>query len=307
LKSTVLGRRRVTATVIASRSGTAMKYAELKKLRAQASQWPTFKKSWDDIPTGTRTLVVDRMLAKSLEPLSRFTKLQHLFVHSLREQDIQHVASIAKLRSLLVWKLDATSVPEFRNLKNLESLGVYHASKLISLSGIEGLSTLKHLFFYHIPNVRLLDPIKGLKNLEELVIEQSYATNKLLSFASLKPLKRLTKLKCLDLRGVHVDDGDLQPIAHLPNLRYLFPCSYSMDALELAKLAKQLNAQLAKEDRIGPTLDLDDSDQFGRCKKCDHMQKQLVGKVGKKYRLLACPKCDAALIQERKKLFESAS
>ncbi len=176
--SLLIGGGPVNANVIASRSGTAMKYAELKKLRAKASQWPTFKKSWDDIPMGTRTLVVDRMLAKSLEPLSRFTKLQHLFVHSLREQDIQHVASIAKLRSLLVWKLDATSAPEFRNLKNLESLGVYHASKLISLSGIEGLSTLKYLFFYHIPNVRLLDPIKGLKNLEELVIEQSYAMAK---------------------------------------------------------------------------------------------------------------------------------
>ncbi len=80
-----------------------------------------------------------------------------------------------------------------------------------------------------------------------------------------------------------------------------------MDVSELAKLAKQLNAQLAKEDRIGPTRDLDNSNQFGRCKKCDQMQKQLVGKVGKKYRLLACPKCDEELIQERKILFESAS
>ena len=298
---------RVSLVVIASSSETAMKYAELKKLRALAAQWPTFETSWDDLPTGTRTLVVDRMLAKSLEPLSCFSKLEHLFVHGLREQDIQHVAGIAKLRSLLIWKLDATSVSEFRNLRSLKSLGVYHASKLASLSGLEGLSKLKHLFFYHIPNVRLLEPIGGLKNLEELVIEQSYATNKLLSFTSLKPLKRLAKLKCLDLRGVHIDDGDMQPIAHLPNLRYLFPCSYSMDALELAKLAKQLNAQLTKEDRIGPTRDLDNSNQFGRCKKCDQMQKQLVGKVGKKYRLLACPKCDAALIQERKKLFESAS
>ena len=293
--------------VKASSSETAMKYAELKKLRAQAAKWPTFEKSWDDLPTGTRTLVVDRMLAKSLEPLSRFPKLEHLFVHGLREQDIPHVAGIAKLKSLLVWKLDASSLSEFSNLQNLQSLGVYHASKLTSLSGIEGLSSLKHLFFYHIPNVRLLDPIGDLTSLEELVIEQSYATNKPLSFASLKPLKRLTKLKCLDLRGVDPDDGDLQPLAELPHLRYLFPCSYSMDALELAKLAKQLNAQLAKEDRISATQDLDDSNQFGQCKKCGQMQKQLVGKVGKKYRLLACPKCDAALIQDRKRLFESAN
>ena len=284
-----------------------MKYAELKKVRAQSAEWPTFEKSWDDLPTGARTLVVDRMLAKSLEPLSRFTKLEHLFVHGLREQDIPHVAGIAKLKTLLVWKLDATSLSGLKRLKNLESLGVYHASKLNSLSGIEGLSSLKHLFFYHIPNVRLLDPIGDLKNLEELVIEQSYATNKTLSFASLKPLKRLKKLSCLDLRGVQIGDGDLQPLAHLPNLRYLFPCSYSMDVSELAKLAKKLNAQLAKEDRIGPTRDLDDSSQFGRCKKCDQIQKQLVGKVGKKYRLLACPKCDEELIEERKALFESAS
>ena len=128
-----------------------------------------------------------------------------------------------------------------------------------------------------------------------------------MSFASLKPLKRLTKLKCLDLRGVDPDDGDLQPLAELPHLRYLFPCSYAMDVFELAKLAKKLNAQLAKEDRIGPTRDLDDSSQFGRCRKCGQLQKQLVGKVGKKYRLLACPNCDDELIEERKAFFESAS
>lgn len=284
-----------------------MKHSELKKLRGQAAKWPTFEKSWDDLSTGTKTLVVDRVLAKSLEPLSGFKKLEHLFVHSLREQDIQHIAGISKLKKLLVWKLDTTSLSEFKKLRNLESLGVYHASKLNSLSGIEGLSRLKHLFFYHIPNVRVLDPLGGLKKLEELVIEQSYATNKLLSFVSLKPLKSLKNLKCLDLRGVDLVDGDLQPLVHLPNLRYLFPCSYAMDVLELAKIAKSLNAQLAKEDRIGPTRELNDSDQFGRCKKCNQMQKQLVGKAGKKYRLLACSKCDQEIIQERKAIFESVS
>lgn len=284
-----------------------MKYAELKKLRAQTSEWPTFEKSWDHLPRGTRTLVVDRTLAKSLEPLSGFMKLELLFVHGLREQDIPHVAGISNLKKLLIWKLDASSVPEFKNLRSLESLGVYHASKLISLSGIEGLTRLKHLYFYHIPNVRSLDPIGGLTNLEELVIEQSYATNKPLSFTSLKPLGGLKKLKCLDLRGVHIDDGDLQPLALLPKLRYLFPCSYSMDVWELAKLAGKLNAQLAKEDRIGPTRDLDDSNELGRCKKCGERQKQLVGKAGKKYRLLACPKCDEEIIQERKAIFESVS
>lgn len=283
-----------------------MKIAELKKLRKQAARWPTFEKSWDDLPTGTRSLVVDRMLAKSLEPLSRFTKLEHLFVHSLRDRDIQHVAGIAGLRRLLVWKLDATSIYEFGKLKNLESLGVYHASKLSSFSGLEGLPVIKHLLFYHIPNVRSLEPIGRLKSLEEVVLEQSWATNKPLSFTSLKPLKSLKKLKCLDLRGVHVDDGSLEPLTQLPSLRYLFPCSYSMDVFELAKLASRLNAQLAKEDRIGPTRVLEKSDEFGRCRKCNQMQTQLTGKAGKKYRLLACPKCDNELLQERIAIFESA-
>lgn len=284
-----------------------MKIAELKKIRTQASRWPTFQKNWDDLSTGTRSLVVDRMLAKSLDPLSRFTKLQNLLVHSLRDRDIPHVAGVAGLRRLLVWKLDAKSIHELGTLKNLESLGVFHAPKLSSFSGIEGLTAIKHLFFYHIPNVRSLEPIGKLKSLEELVIEQSWATNKPLSFTSLRPLKGLKQLKCLDLRGVHIDDESLEPLTHLTNLRYLFPCSYSIDVFELAKLAGKLNAQLAKEDRIGPTRVLDKSDDFGRCKKCNQMQKQLVGKAGQKYRLLACPKCDVELIQERKAIFESAN
>lgn len=282
-----------------------MKYAELKKLRDQASKWPTYETGWDSLSPGLRSLVVDRSRAKSLQPLSGFTRLEQLHVLGLRDIDVQHVADIPKLRKLLIWKLDVESLSEFGRMTKLESLGVYHAAKLNSLSGIESLVRLKHLFFYHIPNVRALDPIKRLKNLEELVIEQSYATDKSLRFESLKPLKNLHKLKCVDLRGVQVDDGDLQPLASLPNLRFLFPCSYATDVYQLAKLAKKLNARLSKEDRIRPTRDLDKSDQFGRCKKCDRMQKQLVGKTGTKYRLLACPKCDAALIKKRTALFES--
>ncbi len=283
-----------------------MKISELKKLETQAARWPTFEKSWDDLPTGTRSLVVDRVLAKSLEPLSRFTKLEQLFVHRLRDRDIQYIAGIAGLKRLLVWKLDSASIYEFRKLKKLESLGVYHAAKLSSFSGLEGLSVIKHLFFHHVPKVHSLEAIGKLKSLEELVLEQSWATNKPLSFTSLKPLKNLNKLKCLDLRGVHVDDGSLEPLTQLPSLQYLFPCSYSMDVFELAKLARRLNAQLAKEDRLGPTRALGKSDEFGRCKKCNRMQKQLVGKLGKQHRLLACPKCDDDLIREREAIFESA-
>jgi hypothetical protein len=206
---------------------------------------------------------------------------------------------------LLVWKLDTDDIRGLSSLRHLESLGVYHASKLKSLSGLDSLHSLKHIFFYHIPNVRSLEPISGLKNLEEIVLEQSWATNKPLRFESLRPLSNLRRLKCVDLRGVQVEDGSLAPLTALPALRYLFPGTYASDINELALLAAELNGQLARVDRITPTRKLDRDDTFGKCKKCGTLQYKLVGKVGPKYRLLACPKCDKALIAERTAIFES--
>lgn len=113
-----------------------MKIAELKNIRTQASRWPTFEKSWDDLPTGARSLVVDRMLVKSLDPLSRFTKLQNLFVHSLRDRDIQQIAGVAGLRRLLVWKLDAKSIHELGKLKTWSHSGYTMLPNLVRSRGL---------------------------------------------------------------------------------------------------------------------------------------------------------------------------
>jgi len=282
-----------------------MKTSELYKLRCRSAKWPAFVRSWDDIPSNSVSIVVDRTLARSLEPLSRFKRLKNLFVHGLREEDLAHVAAVSGLKRLLIWSLNASDLHGLSPLSQLESLGAYHAFKLKSFAGLQSLHSLRHIYFYHIPNVNSLAPLSGLTSLEEIILEQSWGTDKLLSFESLRPIRTLVRLRCLDLRGAKIADGSLKPIAFLPAIHHLFPCSYAFDIHELAYLAAKLNHQLAREDRLHPTLKLDRDDQFYVCKKCGAQQHKLVGKVGRKYRLLACPKCDNELIAERSAIFDS--
>jgi hypothetical protein len=283
-----------------------MRLSKLDRLWNQSKQWPSFSGSWEAIPVNTSSLTVDRRLARSLAQLARFKRLRHLSVRHLRAQDFVDVAAIHELRTLLIWGLNADSFQGLSALNNLVSIGVMHAPALTSLSGLNAMKALKHIHLYHVPKMRLLEPLGALSALEELALETSWGTDKPLCVDSLKPLSKLQRLEFVDLRGVWVEDGSLAPLATLPRLRHLFPCSYSFDINELAYLADRLNSQLSRKDRITPTVKIDDDDELSRCKKCNSQKRQLVGKSGPRYRLSACPKCDNALIAAHVAVFESA-
>jgi hypothetical protein len=268
------------------------------------SKWPHATPDWLGVPKNTTSLFVNRKYAGTLEPLRELKRLRQLSVALIREQDVGHVASLRELKTLVITSPSTDGIRWLTPLRKLESLGIRAAAKLNSLSGIDSLSNLKHLYCEHIPRVRSLRPLESLGNLEELILEQSMGTDKPLRFDSLEPISNHPHLRCVILRGVKVDDGSLRPLATLPCLRNLFPGSYAVDIHQLAFLAARLNRQLVKEDRLASTRPLPEP-HWPRCRTCQNAQVQLIGKVGSRYRLLACPDCDKDLIAERDKIFQA--
>lgn len=263
-------------------------------------------KSWDGVPSGCTRLWVDASKTKQLGPLVSFAKLKTLTVCHVRNQDCETLVELTGLKTLFLVVPNITSLVPLTAMSRLEGLSLMHGARLLSFSGIEGMGSLKYLHAYNIPRVNDLTPLGKLSELRELDLQMSWATTKMLSFKTLKPLSGLQQLQLLDLRGVRPVDESLHPLGSLKKLKWLFPCHLGMPVEELAYLAAVLNRQLAAEDRLFPTKPIKKPQAAWMCKSCGGPPVQLVGRVGKRYRWTACPVCDATSIAERNEVFEAA-
>ena len=124
-----------------------MKKPALVELRGRSADWVTAERGLSNVPKNVRSLVVDRKIVGTLEPLTKLTGMRQLFVQGVRKQDMPILGSLRQLRSLLIWRLDATDLHEIRALDSLRDFGVYHAPKLETLKGIEDWKLLKNFFF----------------------------------------------------------------------------------------------------------------------------------------------------------------
>jgi hypothetical protein len=274
--------------------------------RRSLGEYNLESKDWSDVPPGCTRLGVDISKAKSLAPLTTFSKLHTLSVSHLREEDCPHIADLGRLRTLFLYKPNIPSLAPLGRMKKLEGLYLMPGAKVRSFAGLEGMRSLKYLYAYHIPRVNDLSPLRTLTELRELDLQMSWATTKRLSFKSLAPLAGLKKLELLNLVGVETDDDSLRPLGTLKNLRHLFPGHWGMPVEELAYLAAVLNQQLDPADRLHATRVINNPEGIWSCKKCGGPPLQLVGRVGSRYRLTACPVCDATLIAQREEVFAAA-
>jgi hypothetical protein len=281
-----------------------MKKPALVELRGRSADWVTAERGLSNVPKNVRSLVVDRKIVGTLEPLTKLTGMRQLFVQGVRKQDMPILGSLRQLRSLLIWRLDATDLHEIRALDSLRDFGVYHAPKLETLKGIEHWKLLKNFFLHNTPRLRSVAHMETLPSVQEIVIQNGWSASKLIKVKSFRPLSSLLTLKRLDLRGVEATDESLDSLSGLKSLRHFFPGTYNADVEKLAFLAAKLNPQLVRDDRISHIKEYD-SDSF-ICKKCRSKQHQLIGRSGSRYRPFACPNCDSDLIQSRLEIFLNA-
>ena len=181
------------------------------------------------------------------------------------------------------------SAPDLRQVPlppGLESLAIWHCSKLRSLDGIEQARGLKQLVLEDNAPLEDASALAALTSLAELSIQGGFtAQQKVTSLAGISdlPIAKLT------LRAIAGGDLDLTPVARLKKLEALDLHGPNFARQELAKVCAAHPRFYAR------LLDLKDYGLKGmRCKKCGGKQKEMFLRRGK---FLMCPSCDRAAIE----------
>ncbi|MGW5194850.1 hypothetical protein ACWEOO_36735 [Kribbella sp. NPDC004138] len=179
------------------------------------------------------SLIVDPALTVDLERLPELIELRadwrqirqtfrfavhlvRLFATRFTEDDLSVLAPAGHLETLVLKdRPRLKSLDGLGGLPGLRHLGVYLAARLSDTGAVRG-SMLRELHLEACKKVTVLDDIATCGDLEVLNLSDGA------SFSSAEPLRALTKLQELLVSGsTRILDGDLSPIADLPQLREL--------------------------------------------------------------------------------------
>jgi len=211
---------------------------QMRKLAV--SRWLTKDLAPLERMTNLEKLKVD-VFRDSLDPISRMTKLTYLRIKGpakgwakLRECAMLESAyfidvDIANLRRWNTWSRLRTFTLSGRGVKSLAGLEHFERLEELILLNLrmDDLSTLRGLPRLHTLTCRMpagavdLESIATLPELRTLVIDDAAMTDsEMLRLPTLKPLAKASALEELTLLAA-VEDGDLQPLMELPQLRKL--------------------------------------------------------------------------------------
>lgn len=131
------------------------------------------------------------------------------------------VARPDSVRSARVWHCKFRSLQPLAALRSLEGLDIATFPDE-SLEPLGSLRELRYLSILHLPKVEELEPLGWLTNLEILrlaTLPSWDASNKRTVVRSSAPLARAQKLRHVEFLGVVPEDGSLDPLTRLPELR----------------------------------------------------------------------------------------
>jgi len=223
-----------------------------------------------------------------LARLPEFRNLRRVWMSGADAHTVALVCSLPGLRELALNDYRGQDLSAVANAVHLESLVVWHASKLASLTGIERLYSLRELIIGELTRPLPLDAVTLLENLETLSIEGSMYRP--LVVPSLQPLASLARLQRLRI-GVKVADRSLAPLRGLRRVRDVFIAN-GFPVEEFARLAAAWpGVESVSLAPVRPT--------HLACQQCGGTTVLLTGGRG-----LKCVTCDAAAIQRHVVRFE---
>ncbi len=148
------------------------------------------------------------------ESLFERSGLQRLYVNGYDGGSSDPFRALTALRELRLFNAKLTEIKAFARLEDLDCLQLRGLKGLVSLDGLQPLSTLDELEIQACPAVRSIEEIAGLKNLRRLLLIDDG------EIESLSPLAEATSLEELYFYGTtNIADGDLSPLLELPRLR----------------------------------------------------------------------------------------
>lgn len=158
---------------------------------------------------------------------------------SAEDIDMSRLSELPKLRSVMVFKLDSSSILKFEQLpENVTSLEIFD-SEIGTLNFLEGCTKLRELNLISCP----VQNIQALKNLTELQVLSLIGCD---SIADLSPLSTLNKLKWLTPPW-NINEKDLEPIVrNSPDIETLnlCGCKYLKSLTALRQLKRLSNLSI---------------------------------------------------------------
>lgn len=233
-------------------------------------------------------LLVDRPFAE--EQISENTALD---LRNIGDKVWPIILSKCRATDLRLYHITLTSLQGIETLISTKHFALEWATKIEALDPVFRLTQLTALSIFDFPKLRQLDGIEALHNLTELNLSGSRgAITSPLHLATIKPVTRLPHLKSFSLMNAKLDDDDITVLAHCTGLRHL-RLSNQFDRVQVAFLAKKLNAQLAE-----PLTSYIDTPL--KCEKCDVHKSMFIGRRMP----ILCRDCDNALFRKRIREFE---
>lgn len=276
-------------------------YRPLKNFPPKTIQQPNEYDGSDRVSlacTQTRiSATFQRKLVKEwCELLPTLSKVRVLWLQSKVNQDLfEAVCGMTNLKGLYIKWSSINSLRPIARLKNLTHL---HIGGAPSAKPIEILSELKNLIDLEVSKVWATSDLSFLENmpwLKSLSISGDNNSLKSLKIKSFKPISALKSLERLQLTTATVLDESLEPISHLPSLKYLLISNqYKME--ELAKLSGRLTHV-----DCGLFRPIGESYNWIICERC--RKKRMVSLTGKSKPWL-CLDCDSKQIEKHIMSFE---
>lgn len=167
---------------------------------------------------------------------SEFARLQNVYLGELKGKE--SILSLRGLESLYLYGYPDQDLRPLDRLAKLRRLQLGPARRLITLDGLERLTTLTLLGIYHAPQLRSIDLVSAAALLEELELDGCRAVSDVSAVGNLRSLRRLLLVNCgriSSLRPLHncpqletvlfygttnVADGDLSVLDSLSEISF---------------------------------------------------------------------------------------
>ena len=229
--------------------------------------------------------------SKNLGRLAELNKVVALWATEPTRELFRACARLPRLRALYAVYFKTLDKVSIAGADSLEHLGLSWATRLVDLSFLRDLPALRTLI---LDDMKRLD-LTTLPELPQLTaLALGGGINSTMKVQSFEPLARLPNLRYLSLYSIRAADGSLKPLSTLRNLREIrLPNYFSVD--EFARLSGALPD--AKGKALTPfftATDGSDKVPWG-CKNCGGPRYMMTGKPA----LILCPECDKPKMDKR--------